>query len=187
MVVGQRLFHTYGYDAVGLALLTDTLGIKPPSFYKAFGSKADFFGRILDRYAASVLALEDLLKPGRGPVDALSDLLEGAARTYARDPEVRGCLVLEAARGNESCDSTSLARHVAERRRNQVRTFVANTHPGRADVATDYISSTLSGLSAAAREGMSEERLIAIARAAALALPSLLPNAMSRPDLRASA
>jgi len=52
---------------VGLAALTDALGIRPPSFYMAFGSKAGFFERILDRYARSVLALEDILVPGRPP------------------------------------------------------------------------------------------------------------------------
>ena len=43
LAVGQRMFHAHGYEGVGLAALTDALGIKPPSFYMAFGSKAGFF------------------------------------------------------------------------------------------------------------------------------------------------
>lgn len=174
MAIGQRLFHARGYEAVGLATLTETLGIKPPSFYTAFGSKADFFGRVLDRYAASVLALEDVLRPGRPPVEALAELLENAARTYAADPETRGCLVLEAARGNDDDESAQRARKVAERRRGQVRAFVAASRPARADLVTDYLSSTMSGLSASAREGMDEARLLAVARVAAQALPLLV-------------
>lgn len=170
-MIGQRLFHARGYDAVGLATLTDTLGIKPPSFYAAFGSKAGFFERILDRYAASVVALEDVLIPGRPPAEALAELLEAAARTYAADPEARGCLVLEAARGNSDEDSTRLARKVAEGRRGQVRAFVALTHPAAAAAVTDYVSSTMSGLSSSAREGMSESRLVAVARMAAQIIP----------------
>jgi TetR/AcrR family transcriptional repressor for divergent bdcA len=174
LVTGQRLFHARGYEGVGLAMLTDTLGIKPPSFYTAFGSKAAFFGRVLDRYAASVLALEDILKPGRAPAEAFAELLELAARTYSRDPEARGCLVLEAVRGNDDGDSAPLARAVAERRRSQLRSFVAASHPASADAVTDYISSTMSGLSASAREGISEERLVAVARAAAMTVALLL-------------
>ena len=81
--VDQRLIHEHGYEGVGLAALTDALNIKPQRFYKAFGNKAAYFARILDRYAASVPALEHILVPGRPPADALADLLERAAKTYA--------------------------------------------------------------------------------------------------------
>jgi len=174
LVTGQRLFHERGYDAVGLAMLTDSLGIKPPSFYKAFGSKAGFFDRVLDRYSATVLPLEDMLKPGRAPEEVLAHLLERAARTYASDPQTRGCLVLEATRGNDDGESAPLARAVAEQRRDQIRAFTALTHPAVAETVTDYIASTMSGLSASAREGMSEDRLVSVARAAALAVKGLL-------------
>jgi TetR/AcrR family transcriptional repressor for divergent bdcA len=174
--IGQNLFHQHGYEAVGLAALTKTLNIKPPSFYKAFGSKAAFFGRILDRYSASVLALEDILPPERDPGEALADLLERAAKTYAQNPKLRGCLVLEAARGGEDDESAVLARRIAEGRRHQIRSFVALSHPKGAGAVTDYVTTTMSGLSASAREGMSKPRLLAVARAAATAVQFLLTN-----------
>jgi TetR/AcrR family transcriptional repressor for divergent bdcA len=172
--VGQRLFHARGYHAVGLAALTDALGIKPTSFYRTFGSKAGYFARILERYSRSVLALQDILRPGRSPERALADLLLRAARTYARDPHLRGCLVLEAARGDDDDESAALARQSAQRKRSHIRVFVALTNPDAADDVTDYVASTMSGLSASAREGMSEDRLVAVARAATAALPILL-------------
>lgn len=171
---GQHLFHARGYEAVGLAALTGALGIKPPSFYKAFGSKADFFAQVLDRYSRSTLALEETLHADRDPVMALSELLEKTARTYAQDPEQRGCLVLEAARGRGDAESAILARRTAEKRRGRIREFVARTHPQVADAVTDYVSSTMSGLSASAREGMNEARLAEIARAAMAGLEKLL-------------
>jgi TetR/AcrR family transcriptional regulator, repressor for divergent bdcA len=171
---GQRMFHARGYEAVGLAALTDALGIKPPSFYRTFGSKAAYFARILKRYSQSVLALEDILRPGRPPEEALADLLQRAACTYARDPALRGCLVLEATRGRDDDESAILARRTAQVRREQIRTFVAKTNPGVADVVTDYVASTMSGLSASAREGMSEARVLKVASAAAAGLTSLL-------------
>ncbi|WP_240324720.1 TetR/AcrR family transcriptional regulator [Trinickia diaoshuihuensis] len=174
LAVGQRLFHAAGYDAVGLSVLTAELGITPPSFYAAFGSKAAFFERVLERYAATESALTGILLPGRPPVEALSDLLERAARTYAHDPQRTGCLVLEAARGPSESESAALARAVAQRRRAQVRSFVAKSHPRRAEAVTDYVSAVLSGLSGCAREGMPQARLLKVAKTAAAGLRALL-------------
>jgi TetR/AcrR family transcriptional repressor for divergent bdcA len=179
---GQRLFHARGYEAVGLAALTEALGIKPTSFYRTFGSKAGYFARILERYSKSVLALEEVLRPGRPPERALADLLLRAARTYARDPRLRGCLMLEAARGSEDDESAVLARRSAQRKRSHIRVYVALSNPDAADDVTDYVASTMSGLSASAREGMSEDRLVAVARAATAALPILLID--SSPPVR---
>lgn len=173
LVIGQQMFHAAGYDSVGLSALTAALGVTPPSFYTAFGSKAAFFRSVLERYASSELALGNILREGRPPADALSELFERAAKTYSHDPNCRGCLVLEAARSGDS-ESALLARRVAERRRAQIREFVARTHPREAGVVTDYVSSVMSGLSGNAREGMSQARLVRVASAAGGGLTSLL-------------
>jgi TetR/AcrR family transcriptional regulator, repressor for divergent bdcA len=174
LVVGQRLFHQDGYDAVGLSALTQALGIKPPSFYMAFGSKAAFFERVLERYARTELPLIDVLQADQPPGEALAALLERAARSYARDPQRRGCLVLESARGNDESESAVLARRTAENRRAQLRAFVARTHPDRADAVIDFVSAVMSGMSASAREGMGEQRLLTVARAATQAIALML-------------
>jgi TetR/AcrR family transcriptional repressor for divergent bdcA len=171
---GQRLFHARGYHAVGLAELTDALGMKPTSFYRTFDSKAGYFAQILERYSRSVLTLQDVLRPGRPPERALADLLLRSARTYTRDPQRRGCLMLEAARGGADDESAVLARQSAQRKRSHIRVFVALSNPDAADDVTDYVASTMSGLSGSAREGMGEDRLVSVARAATAALPILL-------------
>ena len=168
------MFHAVGYDAVGLSALTSALGVTPPSFYTAFGSKAAFFERVLERYASQELALADILRKDRPPAEALTELFQRAARTYAHDPERTGCLVLEAARGHGESESAMLARSIAERRRAQIREFVARTYPRRAGVVTDFVSTVMSGLSGSAREGMSEAQLVKVARAASEGLISLL-------------
>jgi TetR/AcrR family transcriptional repressor for divergent bdcA len=172
--IGQQLFHAQGYEAVGVAALTEALGITPPSFYKAFQSKPCYFKSILERYSKSVLPLEEVLRPGRPTLDALSDLLERAARTYAEHPQRRGCLVLEAVRGNHFEENVLIARRIAEVRRKQIREFVARENKQAAAAVTDYISSIMSGLSASAREGLSVPRLLRIARMANSGLASLL-------------
>jgi TetR/AcrR family transcriptional regulator, repressor for divergent bdcA len=172
--VGQRMFHAQGYEAVGIAAITEALGITPPSFYKAFGSKVLYFESILQRYSKSVLALEGILRPERSAPEALAELLEGAARTYGKNPELRGCLVLEAVRGNDSQEEVMIARRVAKVRRKQILDFVARENRQAAVVVTDYMVSVMSGLSASAREGMSVARLLNVARAASAGLLDLL-------------
>ena len=39
LAVAQALFHDKGYDAVGVAELTEAIGINPPSFYAASGAR----------------------------------------------------------------------------------------------------------------------------------------------------
>jgi TetR/AcrR family transcriptional repressor for divergent bdcA len=171
---GQRMFHAESYEAVGIAALTEALGITPPSFYKAFGSKALYFESILHRYSKTVLALEDILLPERPAVEALSDLLEKAARSYGKNPLQRGCLVLEAVRGIDSREEVMIARRIAEARRKQIRNFISRHNEAAAADVTDYMVSVMSGLSASAREGASVPRLLNIASAACAGLTELL-------------
>jgi len=171
---GQRMFHAESYETVGIAAITETLGISAPSFYKAFGSKALYFESILHRYSEAVLPLDAILVPERPVVEALTDLLEQAARTYGKNPQQLGCLVLEAVRGNAVNEAVMIARRVAEVRRKQIRDFVARENRAAAADMTDYVVSVMSGLSASAREGKSIPRLLTIARASSAGLGELL-------------
>lgn len=170
----QALFHEHGYDAVSVAALSEALGINPPSFYAAFGSKAGLFDRVLRRYAESALPLDDILAPGRPIARALDELLETAARIYAADPAAPGCLVLEAARAGPAGGCRNAALPYRSAARSKVRAFIAAGHPHIADTLADYVDVTMSGLSASARERWSVDRLVAVARTAALAIPPAL-------------
>jgi TetR/AcrR family transcriptional repressor for divergent bdcA len=170
----QALFHEQGYDGVGVAALTQALGIAPPSFYAAFGSKAGLFDQVLARYAACALPMDDLLKEGRPPAGALSELLETAARIYVADPRASGCLVLESARAGNDPESIERARVFKEASRTRIASFVALTHPDRAEQVGDYMVTLMSGLSAGAREGWSEARLLDVARIAILPVRAML-------------
>lgn len=161
LATGQRLFHDQGYAAVGVAALTEAIGIKPPSFYAAFGNKAAFFQRVAERYANATLRADEILTPGRPPVEALEDLMRQAALQYASEPCGAGCLVLENARSSD--DGGLIAGALMERRRQEVREFVEATHPQRADAVADYVVAVMSGLSASARRGLDRQRLLAIA------------------------
>lgn len=174
LATGQALFHEHGYGAVGLAAITTALGIKPPSFYAAFGSKAAFLEKILDRYAAASLPLDRIFHEGRAPSEAIADLLESAAHIYSASPRARGCLALETARACGDPEAAAIARRAAYAGHTRLSAFVSLSHPLMADAVSDYVRAIMSGMSSGAREGWSTERLLTVARAGSAGVLSLL-------------
>ncbi len=175
VATAQCLFHARGYDAVSVADLTEAMGINPPSFYAAFGSKAGLYARILGRYtAAEGVPLAEILRPGRPVAEALTEMLEEAARRYAAnpaaaDPAAAGCLTIEGARCNDP-EARKAARALTAAAEDTIRRFVATTHPEAAGRLADYVVTIMTGLSTMAREGHGLDRLLATARLASLAL-----------------
>ncbi len=166
----MRLFATRGYDAVGIAELSQAIGVKPPSLYAAFGSKRGLFEAAINlferRYGGT---LPGLLAEEGSRRQVLERLLVGAASAYAADPELRGCMVIEGARG---C-SDKQAEALVGARREATRALIAERFRGLGDedpeLTADYAVTILGGLSAASRDGMERGRLAAIARLAARA------------------
>ena len=175
IATAQRLFHEKGYDAVSVADLTKALGINPPSFYAAFGSKAGLYARILDRYAVTgAIPLRDILGADRPLADSLAEVLVAAARFYAADATATGCLVLEGTRCNDrEARDAALGFHVAAQA--LIRNAIAERYPQEADRLADFVCTTMAGLSASARHGQSLDRLLATARLAGNALSAALP------------
>jgi TetR/AcrR family transcriptional repressor for divergent bdcA len=171
----QHLFHARGYDSVSVADVTDALGINPPSFYAAFGNKAGLYNRVLDRWSENgAIPLASLLRPDRPVAECLAAGLEEAARHYAADPDARGCLVLEGTRSNDAeARATALAHNRAAEA--MIRDYIAARHPAEAERVADFVSTTMSGLSAKARNGHSLEQLLSTARLAGLAIRQILP------------
>lgn len=175
VITAQRLFHEKGYDAVSVADLTKMLGINPPSFYAAFGSKAGLYKRILDRYATTgAIPLKRILEADRPLAASLAEVLEEAARYYAADTAATGCMVLEGTRCND-VEARGLAQafHVAAQ--NFIRQTIAERYPQEADRVADFVCTTMAGLSASARHGQGLERLLATARLAGKVLAEVLP------------
>ena len=168
--VAQRLFHERGYDAVSVADLTQALGINPPSFYAAFGSKAGLYGRILDRYAGDgAIPLFNLLDADRPVADCLMAVLEEAARRYAADPSAAGCLVIEGARCTDR-EARKAAGTFLTAAEDTIRRYIGARCSEGAERLTDYMSTVMAGLSANARNGHDLHRLLATARLAGSAL-----------------
>lgn len=170
VATAQQLFHARGYDAVSVADVTAALGINPPSFYAAFGNKAGLYARILERWAdTGAIPLHEILRPDRPTVEALAAVLEEAARRYAANPDAAGCLVIEGTRCNdpEARAAATAANQAGER---LIHDYIALRHPNEAAQVADFVSATLSGLSAKARNGYDLDRLLATAKLASLAV-----------------
>jgi TetR/AcrR family transcriptional repressor for divergent bdcA len=166
---GQHLFHEHGYENVSVAALTEAIGITPPSFYAAFGSKAAFFKESLRLYSATVVPLDRFLMPGAAPMAALGDMLRAAAHAYTTSPQRRGCLILEHAKAGTT-DWGIAAKQIAGENRSRVAEFLDDAGIKAPGGVADYVATTMLGLSAAAREGWDEPRLLAVANTAAEAL-----------------
>jgi TetR/AcrR family transcriptional regulator, repressor for divergent bdcA len=170
--VAARLFRERGYDAVGVAELGKAIGINPPSFYAAYGSKRALLARVLKRYGARDGGfVADLARPGRPLAETADALFRAAAEVYTADPTARGCLVLEGTRNSADKDACALTREAQAALRERLVNWIAAAGPGAAqvaDVLADYVVVALAGLSAGARGGMSREALIASGRVAAL-------------------
>ncbi len=175
VAIAQRLFHQHGYDAVSVADITHALGINPPSFYAAFGSKMGLYERVLDRYnEKNAVPIMELLRPDRPVAESLAAILESAARHYAADSDASGCLVLEGAHciDDKARETARSLHHAAE---DMIRRYIAVRHPKEAHHLTDFVSTTMAGLSAKARNGHDLDQLLTTARLAATAITQALP------------
>ncbi len=180
VAVSQRLFHAKGYDAVSVSDITDALGINPPSFYAAFGNKAALFVRVLEQYAVTdAIPLAALLRAERPVAECLTSVLEDAARRYGAHPETTGCLALEGIHANDA-GASKAAREANIAAEELVRSYVAARHPEVAESVTDFVCTTLVGMSAKARVGHGVERLLATARLAGLAIARVVADPFPR-------
>lgn len=164
IAIAQALFHQRGFDAVSLADLTEAMNIKPPSFYAAYGSKAELFERAMHRYAGeNALPMDKLLAPDRPPAEVLTALLVAAAQQYGRDSALRGCLITEGLRADDPT-ARNMAEKLGDAGIQAIRRYLDQVRPDVAQTLADYVLITLRGLSAAACSGMSSERLVDVAR-----------------------
>ena len=166
----KLLFQQRGYDAVGVAEIGKALGITPPSFYNAFGSKAALFARVIDNYVGSYGAFVPAALEGPGgSADAVDRLLAEAARRYATKDGISGCLVIDGVRNSSDAEALALIASHKAASRALLRERFARDHPEKADDLASIVITALNGLSASARDGASEAELTVSAKAFARA------------------
>lgn len=165
VATAEALFHAHGYDALGIKALCDAVGVRQPSLYAAYGSKADLFVAALGRYATGPYAafVAEAVAGADTPEDAFRAVLDRAARLYAADPERKGCLAIEAS----SNASEPAARHAAIGLVEATRAALTTNYSAlAADSPQAWADATITGmrgLSAEARAGRETDALAAAA------------------------
>jgi len=86
-------FWLHGFTRTSIPQLTEATGLLPGSLYAAFGSKDNMFRIAADRY---VKQLRAALAGGAPGTEGVRHVLDTVVRLTAKDPERRGCLLINA-------------------------------------------------------------------------------------------
>jgi AcrR family transcriptional regulator len=167
----MELFWQHGFDGVSISDLTDATGINRRSLYAAFGSKAELFGRAVQRYldGPGGFVATALKEPSARAVAGA--MLHGAADSYTDPGRPRGCLLVHGALA-ASEDADSVRVDLAEQRDAGVKALArrfdgaqaAGELPGVDTLALSrWINAVCQGISVQARSGASREDLHAVA------------------------
>lgn len=167
VTTAMSLFRRHGYEGVTLAMLTQAIGVAPPSLYAAFGSKAGLYREALDRYAET-MAL-GLLPEGDADVtldQAVAAMFDRAILSVTASPVERGCMISTGLLGCHP-DHDEIAETVRLKRMALAECFARDL--GRwlpaqrcGDVAA-FLCAVLQGIAVQARDGTTVERLRTIA------------------------
>ncbi|MGB3297756.1 MAG: TetR/AcrR family transcriptional regulator [Phormidesmis sp.] len=173
VAIAANLFHQRGYDGIGIAELSETIGITAPSLYSAFGSKRELFERSLKHYVQMNGGwLPEALSSEEDLAAAIDTLFNRAADVYAANDECLGCLVIDGTRNCRDAEAQKLTASFRRATWGMVRDRIQSGAPGLAkaqiDALADYAVMILVGLSGSARDGMTTEALRTTAKIAAI-------------------
>lgn len=173
----QTLFHTHGYDNVGVTLLAREIGIEQPSLYSAFGNKLGIFAAAVEKYASSDGAfIAEAFSNSKTVEQGLRNMLKAAATIYSREGSSAGCLIMEGAHGTHDEGARSLCAKMRAATEAFIADYIERGHPGHGSNASAMIMIALAGLSASARAGMTRNQLLEFSRIAANGLVELLAD-----------
>ena len=87
------VFWSHGYRSTSIEALTDATGLLCGSLYAAYRDKESMFRVAMKLYVAD---LATALATDETGLDGIQQMLETVVRLTARDPDRRGCLILNA-------------------------------------------------------------------------------------------
>ncbi|MET0698826.1 MAG: TetR/AcrR family transcriptional regulator [Mycobacterium sp.] len=157
----HQAMHTFwehgGFDRTSISQLTAAMGISSPSLYAAFGGKQGLFDEAVARYAERpTMPVAQALTESSGR-EFLSRTLELAVAEYTSDEHPLGCLI------NADpllADRRTEGRAVIADRLKQADDLPEATDP---DDFAEFLVVLLNGMGARARDGVSPDRLRAVA------------------------
>lgn len=178
------MFWSQGFEATSIADLTETLGIGPPSLYRAFGDKATLFLEAVTAYDLAyggfIDAALDQEPTARG---AASRMLREAPDRYTRAGLPPGCLIVSGDAGTTNSDVAKLLERIRSEKaaalsskiRNDITSGILPPEP-LPDPLARFTMASLAGIANAAREGLPAGELAQVAAIALRAWPKPLPQ-----------
>jgi AcrR family transcriptional regulator len=172
----MELFWVKGYEGASISDLTEAMGIGSPSLYAAFGSKEALFREAIELYGRTEgPAIWDAVETAPDARSAVAGFLTATAHSFSRPGKPRGCMVV-LSQLNTTEASASVCAALRENRaqgqsglETRLRRAVDDGElaPGTdvAALAAFYLT-VQQGMSIQARDGASEEKLLAVAKGA---------------------
>ncbi|MBD2891664.1 TetR/AcrR family transcriptional regulator [Actinomadura nitritigenes] len=175
------LFWSNGFDRTSVDDVSAATGVGNGSIYAAYGSKKGLFLRLFERYCEqrAEFVCEAVKAPG-SVASAVSAYFEAVIADCAAQPGRRGCLMINsmAQLGTRVPEVVAITRRTTERMESGVaaRIRAAASRPGPADEEIEVLAAHIvlvsQGLIQLSRQGVSAERLRAIAETSRAGLPS---------------
>ena len=179
-----NLFWERGYEGTSLSDLADAMGIASASIYACFGSKADLFRQVMERYGTTYGG-----PPRRALTEhptaraAVNAMLHATAEQITRPDAPHYCMLILAA-PTGAVENHAVREFLADIRRSQFTAIKERLDQGRADgdltvperavgPIARYYATVVQGLSVQARDGATRDDLEAIITCAMAAWDTL--------------
>ncbi|HWA15339.1 MAG TPA: TetR/AcrR family transcriptional regulator [Gemmatimonadales bacterium] len=176
------VFWEFGYEGASLSLLTEAMGITPPSLYAAFGDKKTLFLEAVDRYLADSFTAVPIIREAPTAQEAVSRLLHAAATGDTQRGKPRGCMLIASAMNcsAEGAEVKAALASIRSRIEAELRARIQADidrgflpeYTSASALASLYMAVT-QGMSVQASDGASRTRLLAMADAAMQLWPSI--------------
>ncbi|ALN71912.1 TetR/AcrR family transcriptional regulator [Aureimonas sp. AU20] len=164
----MRLFWRHGYDGTSTAELLEAMEMTNSSLYKAFGSKADLFRRVTERYRAGPLAFRQMALAAYTPRSVVEAVLLGTVDLLSGPGTPQGCL--EVTSGLPAADTDAGIRDLLISNRAVLRGLLAErlletmeTHDlpngTSAEAMASLVATIAHGLATQAADGMDRANL----------------------------
>ena len=156
-----QLFWMRGYDGATQENMLTTTGLSSSSLYRTFGTKAETFEAVLQRYLELSDGMLGPLENGSAGVDDLHGLLDRLYRQMESPSGAAGCLMVASAQTPVNHDprvSTLTCRHLA-RMRSAIAAAVSRAHqagetmPTTPDAFAAVLYAAMLGILSSARTG----------------------------------
>ncbi|WP_221585980.1 TetR/AcrR family transcriptional regulator [Microbacterium sp. G2-8] len=170
-------FWRHGYEAAGIAELTEAMGISRPALYRAFGDKAQLFDAALERYVARNLEYVEAALRLPTAHQVAEAFLTGNAEAVTTPGQPAGCLSVQAMVTPEADAFSLLAENrraiqarLADRFRRAIQE--GDLRPDEdADELARFLITLATGFAIRAADGESRHALVALARRGTGAVP----------------